>query len=1252
MKRDKAQIVELIINHDPKVKEVLLDVITDKNYVLIRSVVYSLDKIIRKNKLNKEIKDNFIQIVANNILDVDLFDGDMNLKKDYSFLEDYKTVLLTHLIDDLGMELTEDNVIKLDDQLLASLLAVKKERVADIIVTEIMIRLANNNFEINHLKENEIENLLKACMERKNYTLLELLFNNEIFLNLLDTNNLDILKVIEFTKECNFLRKGLLSLGKTKKLVCTNTKDVADLFNKEEIRYLWQDNEIKNSFMALELRFDCLDKSSQEQLLEEIDSFYLFKLETLNAFLKGLANLAILANNLDFIFIYLEKLKMENIGSNEFISSLKKEVINEMIDDARFSALKKEAILCLLANLNEECLEVLLQNKKVEKIAKDNNNLVVYSNLPNELQLNILKERNALKNIDNIKMFCHSKKDVIKYFFKNDKDAFKEFTNILAQDNKVSFTELKLVVDNLTKKELDTLIYDELSVLNGKTIIFMININKNILTKNVLNDAFVCQKVIDSIDESIKEETKELLSLMNDNEKVALVTKALDIKNEYGLIQIVKSLKDESFRELFNNKRIRELLLKNSCDEIFMNDIIKDYLMVNKEEISYLSANTIAQLITLISIKDAKDILKKNIIIDKLFSCTEDKKEKIIIKIIEHNSLLLPCLINEYSAKYLSSDILQTLIGYLTIEDQLYIANNKALMKKLYGDIFPVYKSLMDKNKVLLNTLRFNFLNKDTITLKFAHLEYITKRKKLQDDLLTIWQKKKFNSKFITSLINITDKINGKECLENIVNLLSKSIEGSNRKKIGNFEKILDFENEICLNDITKIVSYFLFIIPHYKTSKSLVKRPIGFISVPSTYDEVINYEVNFEKYMSEQIKLVDNNNYENYFFLKHYKMSKEEVRYFLKMFDINKVDENIYKNELKFIKELNNLVKCNILELKELDKKVKIYSIIDIFKFEYRLKEMYNKIYSYELGLSINNLKKVNYDLFGKKVPLYEAKENFIYLIHAVNLNVFLEKTVNYKEAWDEYLSNSNEEICLNLIANDNLNIEKQNFYYGFSQLAFNTISEMAPYDLQRNRELRFLVPRMLINSTRKQRNSIIFNVFEQRNNYVSANPYIVPDYLLVFKDMLEDDINILENVYRASVDMGNKVHKTLPIIVLDRKSIIEKEVKKLESFVTEYQKGDNLIILAKILLKFQNNNSYYNFNSLYDGKKIEDLFESRINLVMNVEELNQMLEIINQEIMKEDSDDDMKEGTLNLKKLINLIDRRKANLRNLKRS
>lgn len=1212
---NKEELVVKIINRENDVKELILHILKEKDYSFLMSLIKSLEELAKDKMVNKEIIVNIEQLIAWNLDEPSIFDNEMNLKNDFKFLKDYTNILLKNITKNEDTTFTPKQLAKVSDENLVFMLPESsevyiKETNLVAILNELSSRIRETKLNFSLLSSEETKKYLNFAHNYLYKEELARLIEDDEFLSTFDSNNISVEKLLEWTENCLNPRFKLLQTKKVKKALLVAPEKISDNLSKEEVLLTWNDINIKNIFITKGLRFDCLDQQSQQILLEDTDTFKVYNLKTIDEFIKGYENITFLAQNLEFIFVYLNKITKDNINYKNpslLLNNLNELIIEELLDDSRIDSLSKEAILYLITSLKSDYITLLLENKKIYNVIKDNKSLYPFMNLPSNIQIEILINKDYLFKDPKIrKLFYNSKKSVIKEVLTRKKSFVEEFISLLIESEK-SFdsSEIELVMTSFSKEQFSDFINNQLSKLNGTSIIYLLNTNPDLFKRIILDNEKISKKVLESINEKNVKEFNNWLSQLNDNEKISLITKDNDISNIYSLINVINNITEKHKRELYNNKKIRNKILKASDKHYIIDEYTTEYLLANSEEIIELNPEPLCEFLKNIKENQLKRILTNDEIILKILKNNSPKSSELIISLINKHNVLLNYLNKPIFSKFIPHNLFSEIIDNLNLEEKNAFCSNVDILNIVFNnnrEIYKVYKGLLDKNRYLLDTLVFQFLNEDTILLKFSTLEYLTKNKKFQQLYLKITKKVKISRKLLTTLLNITQYFNCDDELTKIFEVICDSVYGNNRKRVGNFKKVLsevDFDN-ISNNDFNNLVTYLLYLIPKYQNNEGEIARATKIIEVPSSFDEMINYEKNLQMRINSLLVDCQISDYKNYFFIKHYKMTLEEIEYFISCYNLDKIDEKVYKDEVKFIKKIIDLYEKDSLDLKEITDKEKVYSLIEIYNIEKKIKEMYSKIYNYELKLCTKSLKPTTLKLYGKNITLYEPKEKFIFLINSIPIESFTNlKNNDYFEAWNNYINDNSRHIVTNLISNDNLSINiHENLIVGFDSLGNNTIKKMAPYSLKSYNVQRFMSPRTLINNTRESCNNIILSKYEDRPNYLNSNnPNITPDYIIIFKDLLfENELqnnSYLEKNYRASLDFKNKNHpKGLPLILIDRERILTSELNNLNESINKYIKNNSVTLFSKCLNKFENNKCGF----ILSHSKLADEFNEEI--------------------------------------------------------
>lgn len=1231
MKNNKEEFINYLITDDAKSKELLLNLLAEKDYQSIKSIIMSLDRMIKKQELNKNIKENFLFLIAQNIDETALFDEKMSLKKEYNFLNGMEIVLLQKLLRH-NYHFNSEQLTNTKDALLLEIIkypdSLNCEEAFNILTT----RIQDKSFTIDHFAESDMLNYLKLASKLANQTGVEELINDETFISLYNSNNITLPTILLASNHVSKPRLKIITADKSKTYIKQNPSMIANLLTSEEVAILWQDTDLKNLFINQQLRYDCLDAKSQKNLLENIEVFSLYSLKTIKEFIKGYENKEVLIHHLDFLFTYFTALNKEPLAYDtidSFINLFDEETLFIITDDPRFPYLQESIILYLINSLKPYYLENFFTNAKVHEVLLNNKNVTIYTKLPVNIQKEILAslDKLLLNNV-NRQLFLNSNDDLIKKIFKQNDNLYNEILDICLNEKKaLTYQELNRLIKLMPSEFYEKLTNEDIYKLSGPTIIAILGDSKNTFRKVILDNEILCSRIVNSINSTNITMIQACLLKITDREKVSLLTKAQNITNPYGAISIIKTMTDEIKKELYQNRALKNLILFSSSTDYLIDNLTISYLLENKELISKLSNNALIEFLTFLNLKELNNLLKEESILSKILS--SEVAYSNIITLLNHDNLLLSSLINNRTAKYLEATTLIKLLEQLSINDKKLICTNEDVLLKLFDNnqaVLKTFKNLYEKNNYLLDSLDLKFLNSQTIKLKFAHLEYLTKHNDLQQLLLDIYQKYPLDNKFLTTLFN-NDAIGFNHSpLSNILKTIVESIDGINRKKYGNFLKIFantSFAN-LSVLEMNKIISYYLSVIPWLQTAEE-IKRP-AVVSVPRTLEEVLNYEENYAKNIEEKIRLKDYDSYQAIVCLKYYKMTLEEATTFINQYDVTKITEKAYQNEINFLQNLNHFLHQPEKEIRK-NKRLKEYKITDIFKINNRLHELFNKLYNYELNINLNNYQPLNVALYGKEITLYEPKEKFTYLLSSVNPKRML-NFADFLSSWNDTLASlPNEQLTATLITNDNLHVfVPEDINFGFTKLNNNTLENI----ILPNRfgHSFFALPRTLINNSSQNHNLFFLNKYEN-NNQTAKNPYLTPDYLLLFKDLIFiDDETIktayLEYVYRTSQSFKTKkTPNGLPIILLDRHKIITDEVGELKASILEYNENHNVILLKKIIEKYSNNQlglAYFT-NEFLNKFAIQELLttiEERLKNCHNLSELSLLKELFTAELTK----------------------------------
>ena len=1250
MKREKERVIGSLMNNNQD-KKTLLDLIINKSYSTLEEIAIELDKKIQEKEISKNIKTNYLTFIANNIIDTDIFNEDGSLKPIYSFLAGYETPLILHLSLDLDYVFSTSILNNFDDKVLLTLLESNNNN-STIAFSILNKRIKDDKLSLAHFEETNIIRYFIESSLRDEKVCLNKLINNKDFIKIFETNNINILNILEWTEHLTQPRKTLIDTNKFKKAV--NSNDIiklASLLSKEEVIYAWKNALIKNRFINKNLRFDCLDKQTSENILEDPETLKLLPLNAIEEFIDGYEDKVKLYKSKELIFLYLNRVNKETLPTTlNIFSSITKFELTNLIQDEYFDYVKEPVVLYLIKSLSEKQINIIYNNPKLKDQILDIKDVKYYKYLPLNIQEEILSSKDIFKNKNNLNFFINSKEELINKQFTNNPKLYDEFIEYITKDNDLTIDNILNIINNLPSKDYKRLIKEDLNKLNGKILLSLLSSNIDIVRSGILNNKDLCSKVIESVNPDTKEDYLNCLNKLSNSERINLITKDSNVENIEALCLTINTLDDKYKKEIYNNKAIREKVIFASNKYYIIDKYTIDYLLCNDQEVYRLSAEKLCDLLLNLNIKDSIKILKDKKSLEKIIKSS--KKNETIKQTILKNPSLLSYVITPDNMNFIPRETLISIINNLPITEKKYLCSNEYILKVIYSDrVLKTYKNLLEKNSYLYNTIDFEFLNEDTINIKFNILEYITRDKELQKLFIKIKEYLPINYKFILTITNIVNEIDP-DILKELLTLLEESLSNKNRNKIGNFEKILKDVNfdTLTIKEYNKIINYLLFLIPKYNYSNANVRK-IEKELIPESFEDLKKFEKTYEDYYIKALANSDQKSYTNNYLLRFFKISLDEAKYAISKYNLNGID--VSKNrDLILIQKLDRIINNG-----EYSSKEDIYTIVDLFKKDRLIKETYANIINYEINTSTNNLKYVEEKINGLKIKIYNAKDKFTYLVSRFGIEAY--QSLDYLEEWSNYLSTKeNDYFETNLISNDNLSsTSKLEILFGFNTIGNNSIMHMAPYKTNGNNDL-YMCPRSIINNTRESHNSICINKYEQRPKYKTSNPYLLPDNIIVYKNQLYDDNNQIKHSYleiiaKVSRDFTNKNHPNgLSIIVIDREYIANNELTKLNNNIDKYMKNNNVRLYSKIIKKYLNNKSGYILSNStlayhFDNKLVVEPLIKRIKESRSINELDSLRRLLIEEQRKSKKIKvNISYETIDYDELFKLIDARKKEL------
>ena len=1030
------------------------------------------------------------------------------------------------------------------------------------LLREINLRLDLNKIDFKGKENKYLYFYMLLSNKTNNLSKLNELINNKEFIKTIDLTQMSGSTIISLTNKCSKPRTALLTNCKSiKESIINNdelfsTIDFLKDLNKEEIRILREDIDIDNYLITNGLRFDALKKETVNLLLSDVTLFQNYDIKTIREFTNGNKEAEPLANNPKFLPIYFHKLDDNFNIENKIFKKITVKQFKDLKND-----ISDLTYLHLVKDASPNLQEVILKDKKVEKILLECNNLNVLEKLPKEYLLSLLMEKeNILSGINLIMLRNLNKQELAKVVQKN-KHFYSELVEKISQNNDLDF---KPFISALPTNLLKDLSLNHLSSFNFEVLKKLLNSNKSFFKESILANQKVSNYLVNRENES---ELLELLedSDFNNEEKIRLLNNCNDIKTGSNICAILATIPENLRLPIYKNDYLRCVILNEKSFKL--DAYTTKYLLNNYEETLDKPVSLLIELLITADNRFTEELLSSEEILDKIFkegSKDPDLLEKLLIK--------KPKLIDFYKdnniKKYYTPELLTKLKDVISPDDMNIICS-KEVIENIYKDpeLIKVYKKLLNNNSYLLNTLNFSFINSYTKDLKLVILDTITKYPNIQDNIVEISKKYPLSGEFINQLYFATKDLDFANIVNEILEIFKDSIYAKNRKRVGNLEKILNIvkPNELAKQNFHKLINYLLYFIPRHNHLKdNLVKTPM-------TFNEIIKYEETVNKQLTSLIAKKENVR-EN-FLLKHFKLSSEEALEIINRYSIERIDSDIYKQEYTFLNNLNRIFNTDEDSLVEMDAKYPVTTMYDSFLVEEKIKNMFGKIYNFEIRSKTYANKPFLKKVYGKELQIYTCPSDFLFLISNMDITDEYEKTNSFLLGWHNTI-NKIDNVHASLIANDNLHLSRD-ITFGFNGVLETGLREISPYY---KKSPKFMTPRELIDNTRDINNRLLLDKFAVRPNFNNSNlPNIEPDYILVDANRLDDN-TYLEKISRASMEFKTKRNKDgLPIIAIDDRRIADIELNKINNIFKKYQHSHDMTLLPSILTKIENNQTAY---------------------------------------------------------------------------
>lgn len=295
-----------------------------------------------------------------------------------------------------------------------------------------------------------------------------------------------------------------------------------------------------------------------------------------------------------------------------------------------------------------------------------------------------------------------------------------------------------------------------------------------------------------------------------------------------------------------------------------------------------------------------------------------------------------------------------------------------------------------------------------------------------------------------------------------------------------------------------------------------------------------------------------------------------------------------------------------------------------------------------------------------GKKIKVFEPKENFNMVIHALGAYSDKSEREDYKVDWN-MPKIGNHGLCTSFIGNNNLGTARVvNVMYGFSNFSPEQLLLSAPWDIiSRNANtmfstsdvkynfengVKFFSPSLQIDNTRHTHNEIVFDrrQFEKGEHSKKMQPsYIVymPDYLNGKKpEEIDAIINNRDEALKEYMEKDERWKEAqkaaaqfdVPIVIVDRAVCAERESKKISELVNSFEETKDMSLISKIITEFENNRAgnrdyHKEITQKYFSEEILEDYIGRIeNVISDLSTKNQRK--VAYEVLKQAFDDEAK--------------------------
>ncbi|MBQ4032075.1 MAG: hypothetical protein II625_10005 [Bacilli bacterium] len=1078
------------------------------------------------------------------------------------------------------------------------------KKVAEIL-REINLRIDLDMINFKGKENKFLYIYMLLCNKLDSVDYLNSLLKKEEFIKSIDIAGINGSTILFLTDKCTKPRTVLLrNSNNIKNSITKNDElfssyDFLDNLSKEEILILREDQDIDNSLITNGLRFDALKPETTELLMRDISLFANYDIKTIRAFANGYKEIKDIANNNKFLGIYLNKLDDDFKEENKILKKITIKQVKELK-----KGMSDLALLNLVKDASPTVQESLLNDKKVEKLLVNCNNLNVLERLPKDYLIKLLTEKENLLSGINLMMLRNLNKQELSKIAKNNKHFYSELVDKITQNDTIDY---KPFITALPEELLKDLSNKHLDSFNFEVLKKLLDSNKSFFKDQILSNKKVSNYLINRDN---KEELIELLedSDFNNEEKIRLLCNCDEVKSTENICAVLYTIPENLRLPIYKDEYLRNLLLGEKSFKL--DTYTTKYLLNNYKETLDKPVSLLINLMLTADNRFAEELLSSEDILDKVFK-DGSKEPELLKKLLSAKPKLLPFFKDSRIKQYYTADLLTSLKDVLDPNEMNNICSNEVIAN-IYKDpeLINVYKKLLNNNSYLLNTFNFNFISENTKDLKLAILDKYTKYPDIQEYIVEISKKYPLTNEFLNQLYYATEELNFEETVPEILNVFKQSVEGTNRKRVGNLVKMLQVAkpSELTKTNFAKLINYLLYFVPRFNNVKPcLVKTPI-------TFNEILKYNATVNEALTQAIK--KGQNVRENFLLKHFRLTSEESLNIINKYSIERLNNEIYPSEYVFLSDLNKVFNTDEESLMAMDSKYHVSTMYDSFYFEEKIRKAFGKIYNFEIRSKTYANKPFIVNIFGKELKIYTCPSDFLFLISNIDITEEYEKTNSFLLGWHNTVNKLNG-IHASLISNDNLHLAKD-ITFGFNGVLENGIKEISPYY---KKATKFMTPRELIDNTRDINNRILLDKYAIRPNFNNSNlPNIEPDYILVDAKRLEDK-NYLEKISRASLEFKTKRNKEgLPIIAVDERRISDLELSKINSVFTKYQKNHDMTLLHFIITKINNNHTAYrtlnnNLAQKFDISIVLNAVKERIKNSNSISEIEYIENIFREE-------------------------------------